>query len=345
MTCPRCGSPIGQGADYCSACGARLSPRAPSATPRPTKSPIQRFWPLLLAGGVILGLLLGLLLIPRQPAPPPAQLSPTPQAALVSPEAPASPEPSQIPFGTGTAIVEPAPTTAPTTAPTEVPAPTTAPTPVPTPAPTAAPVALAPYEPTGDELWRINIFLSNFSEQSFGTYNAYSSDDQCIAFVRLYCKINHQELIAYQDGDETIALSDMNALLARFFDRSVSPKEGETYLLSAWSTIRYSDGRFRVPASDGESYNYFTVVRQMTPQSDGTIEVEFQVFELGLEEYWNTPGIDNSYYQLSNDQTEQLVWAERIRPVQGGTARVRPYDNNGRATYQLLRYETWALMG
>ena len=133
----------------------------------------------------------------------------------------------------------------------------------------------------------------------------------------------------------------MNALLQRFFDRTVSPYDGQEYMLSLWQNFRFSDGRFRIPASDGESYDRFSVVYDMTPLDDGSYEVKFQVYSLSLEIYWNTPGIDDKYYHLDNDGAAALVWGEQLWPEQGGLARVRPYVNNGRATYQLMSYETW----
>ena len=196
----------------------------------------------------------------------------------------------------------------------------------------------------GELLYRINIFLSNFSEQGVQSFNvATVSDDYLLHFLEIYCKINHRNQISYIGGEECLSLADANNYMNRFFARSVSPYEGETYLLDAWHNFRYSSGYFRFPAADGESYNYFTIVYDMTNNGDGTYTVQFQNYELNLEEYWNTPGVDYSFYWLNNDQVAQLVWSGRAMPVEGGTAVVRDYVYNGSTTYQILSYEVWGI--
>ncbi len=206
-----------------------------------------------------------------------------------------------------------------------------------TPAPAGTAVTL-----TADLQYRINIFLSNFSEQFFGPFNvSTASDDQMIAFVHIYCKINHRNAIRYQGGYETISLEDMNAQLRRFFDVSCKPNDGASYMMDAWTIGEYHDGYFWFPAADGESYNHFTVVDSMTRNSDGSYTVQFQVYALDLDEYWSS-GMDNSLYSLNSDQVTDLVWSERVKPVQGGTALVRDYTKaNGIATYQLISYDVW----
>lgn len=212
----------------------------------------------------------------------------------------------------------------------------------PAPAPTTAPASAGAVKLEGDLLYRINIFLSNFSEQGAVSFNAATAaDDYLIRLVEIYCKINHRSCIIYLNGEECLSLEDANLYLNRFFGRTISPYNGAEYLLDAWNSFRYQDGYFRFPAADGESYNKFTVVYEMDANTDGTYTVQFQIYELGLEEYWNTPGVDNSFYRLNTDQAAALVWDYRIRPVQGGTAVVRDYTFNGRATYQILSYEVW----
>lgn len=210
-----------------------------------------------------------------------------------------------------------------------------------TPAP-SAPSGGSPVKLEGDTLYRINIFLSNFSEQQIKTFTASTvADDYLLRFVELYCKINHNKLISYYGGEECLSLSDMNTYMNRFFGRTVNPYEGQSYLLDAWNEFHYSGGYFRFPAADGGSFNYFTVVDEMLANSDGTYTVHFQNYMLGLEEYWNTPGVDNSFYKLNHDQVANMVWNYRVTPVQGGTAVVRDYNFNGSKTYQILSYEVW----
>ena len=210
--------------------------------------------------------------------------------------------------------------------------------------PSPAVVPGTPVKLEGELLYRINIFLSNFSEQGMQSFNSSTvSDDYLLRFINLYCKINHHNQISYIGGEECVSLQDANTYLNRFFTRSVSPYEGMTYYWDSWHTFRYSGGYFRYPAADGESYNYFTIVYEMTANSDGTYTVKFQNYELDLDEYWDHLGVDYSFYWLNNDQVAQLVWANRVTPVEGGTAVVRDYVFNGSTTYQILSYEVWGI--
>ena len=205
------------------------------------------------------------------------------------------------------------------------------------PSPKPGPVTL-----DKDTQYRINIFLSNFSEQfALSFTSATCADDYLLRVVEIYCKINHPGLISYSGGDECLGLKDANTYMERFFGRTVNPPEGATYLLDASHTFRFSGGYFRFPAADGANYNRFTVVRDMTANTDGSYTVEFTVYEISLEQYWNTPGVDNSLYWLNDSQVANKVWNHEALPVQNGTAIVKDYSFNGKPTYQIVKYEVW----
>ena len=208
------------------------------------------------------------------------------------------------------------------------------------PSPKPGPVTL-----DKNTLYRINIFLSNFSEQQVMPFTAATcADDYLLRVVELYCKINHNSLISYSGGDECLSLADANTYMNRFFGRTVNPPEGASYLLDAWNEFKYSGGYFRFPAADGGSFNRFTVVREMTANTDGTYTVEFQVFELDITEYWDK-GMDSGLYWLSNDDVAALVSSKRVKPVQGGTAIVKDFKFNSVDTYQIIKYDVWDLKG
>lgn len=190
-------------------------------------------------------------------------------------------------------------------------------------------------------LYRINIFLSNFSEQQVKPFtSATCADDYLLRVVELYCKINHPGLISHSGSDECLSLTDANTYMQRFFGRTVSPYEGASYLLDAWNSFTYSGGYFRFPAADGGSFNRFTVVYEMNANTDGTYTVSFQVFELDITEYFDH-GMDNSLYWLNNDEVANLVWSGRVKPVQGGTAVVKDYKFGSVDTYQIISYDVW----
>ena len=295
-------------------------------------------WITVLAAALITIAVLLILLLgggsARQNAPAPAmapEQSPSSAAEMTAP----TPPPDASPI-----VITPAPAAE---TPPSVPA-TPAPAPV-TPAPAPATPAPAPAAGTvpldADLQYRINIFLSNFSEQGVRSFNSSNAaDDFLIRFVRLYCKINHHDLITYENGEECLSLDTANLYLNRFFGRTIEPVNGQEFMIDAWHSFRFENGAFRFEAADGESHNGFTVVYGMTKNADGTYTVQFQNYELDLDEYWDK-GMENSLYQLDNDGVADLVWAGRATPVQGGTAVVRDYSFNGRPTFQILSYEVW----
>ncbi len=210
-----------------------------------------------------------------------------------------------------------------------------APVPSPSAVPTAQPM---PEVLDTEKQYQANVFLSNFSEQNFQPFDADAASwDQMLRFVHIYCKINRQDLISYDNGDEVISLEDANRLFLRFFGKSSSPAEGETYAPSG----RYSDGSYRWPAADGESYTAFTVVTKLEPDADGCYLATFQIYEVDLDEYWSLGGVDRSYYYMNIAGASDMVKAGRITAVNSGQAVLRPYNNNGVASYQLVRYVLW----
>lgn len=331
MFCPYCGNNNPDDASFCLLCGAAIPDSDPPVRARRSR-PVWPWVTLLTAALVAIAVLLFLLLDQsrsRQEAP-----APTPIPAATAAPLPVEPTPSPQPESV---LITPAPATPapPTEAPqTPTPAPATAPPA--TEAPSAGAVKL-----DADLQYRINIFLSNFSEQGVLSFNSSNAaDDFLIRFVRLYYKINHHDLITYENGEECLSLDTANLYLNRFFGRTIEPVNGQEFMIDAWHSFRFENGAFRFEAADGESHNGFTVVYGMTKNADGTYTVQFQNYELDLDEYWDK-GMENSLYQLDNDGVADLVWAGRATPVQGGTAVVRDYSFNGRATFQILSYEVW----
>ncbi len=330
MFCPNCGFENPPKANYCTNCGYSLSEEARGERAVRSRTVLLR----ILLGCIALALVcVILLLLFRNPFAAPAAPAASPAETAGESPAPAPVSPSPSP-DTDLVVISPATEAPATSSPSPVPV---TPGPSPSPVPEGTAVALE-----GDLLYRVNIFLSNFSEQGAKSFNSSTvADDYIIRLVEIYCKINHNACIHYENGEECLSLADANLYLERFFGRTVHPYDGAEYLLDAWHSFRYSDGCFRFPAADGESYNKFTVAYEMNANQDGTYTVQFQVYELGLEEYWNTPGVDDSFYRINNDQAGDMVWDYRILPVQGGTAVLRDYNFNGRATYQILSYEVW----
>ncbi len=205
----------------------------------------------------------------------------------------------------------------------------------PTTAPTTAPRRLT-LDRAGQE--RVNSFLSNFSEQGFGSFDVNTASfDQMIRFVHIYCFLNRQDMITYKNNEALIAVGDVNVQMRRYFGKMIYPNQGDSYDNGAFY---YSGSYFHFPPADGEDYNYFTVVDELLDNGDGTYTANFHVYELILFEF-RARGISDSYYYLTPDQVDELIEVGNVTLFAAGTATLVDYESPGIVSYQLLRYDTW----
>lgn len=184
--------------------------------------------------------------------------------------------------------------------------------------------------------YAINIFLSNFSEQGFNEYNQNTDWEELIHFAYLYAKINGRgryNLSTVQVSGNyyyTLPVNDLNTIITRFFDRSLP----ETMQYTNTEPNKYREllnsGYFYAVVADGEMYNKFTVVDFSADNGDGTYDVRFTVYRanyvdpIPTEYYYLTPSMVSNYSNLS--------------VVNTGYATVKPYNNNGNESFQLLKY-------
>lgn len=181
---------------------------------------------------------------------------------------------------------------------------------------------------TTEQMREINIFLSNFSEQRF---QAYPYDEYALLhFVYLHCIINRPNDIRYDGYDAYISLETVNSILWRYFANSVNPDEDYVlYTKHNNFDIIYEDGWVKYPLFLGMEKLYVSIVREMTPNGDGTYNVIFDIYEV------DAVSLDK-YYKLHPSevfQYREMTW------VASGTALVEDYwRNHYIASYHLLKY-------
>ena len=121
----------------------------------------------------------------------------------------------------------------------------------------------------GEDLYKVNIFLSNFAEQRIESYDCdHCSDYQLISFAYFNSQINNQEAIQFFDLEMGISLEDVNEKLERYLGKKIHAEENEKFIMEYpetgyTSVIEYRDGFFRFPASDGEAFGTFAVATDM----------------------------------------------------------------------------------
>ena len=218
-----------------------------------------------------------------------------------------------------------------------------------------------------EQRYELNIFLSNFSEQNFHTiikwdevsntvrylpgefFDASAADPMDLAyFTWLYAKINANaaQMVTYEDYYYYgVDIATLNRYAMRFFNRTLDLSQiytGEWNEYTGYSIVTVGDMVCR-PAADGETYSCLSVAEHLYDLGDGTMWVEFVVYEAtdyGSEGITSIGGVNNKdiYYITAEEAArhpdlERRIWGEAI---------VRPYTmDSGRETYQLITYELY----
>ena len=150
---------------------------------------------------------------------------------------------------------------------------------------------------------KMNIFLSNFSEAGFRSYDKDARDIRAITYwAHIWTKINKNDFITYENrpGEaydityEKISLDDMNYIIDKYLgfkltdDMALSINDGsdeEEYFF-------YENGNFYAIAADGESYTNMSVVTQVEDLGDNRLKLCFGVYSQDLDAYFDGKEID-----------------------------------------------------
>ena len=85
-------------------------------------------------------------------------------------------------------------------------------------------------ELTKEEQYKINLFLSNFSEQGFEKYDCENYEDfQLINFAFTGAKINDSGKVKYIEPNDAVSEKTINSRIQRYFGKTVVPEEGKKY--------------------------------------------------------------------------------------------------------------------
>lgn len=243
--------------------------------------------------------------------------------------------------------------------PETIPATTAAPIPTGTqPLQTAPATVPTEPEPVSLELspaqrYEVNAFLSDFSRQWFhesALWDDDASNDvfdaatgsiaQIVEFVWLHAQLNlNEELEIVRSGEDYyygFSLDVLAPIAERFFGRTLTDAE-----LGAMESAYYFllDGMVCGPAADGECYMNMTVADGMFDLGDGTLRVEFAIYDAWAFADVGGAVLGKDLYYLTGEQA-------RIDPDLQlhleGTAILRPLTlEDGRETYRLVGYELY----
>lgn len=185
--------------------------------------------------------------------------------------------------------------------------------------------------------YEINIFLSNFAEQSFGPefgtsfITADCDPMDMVDFAFWHCILN-ANLLAKSDyyGEASMTIDEINAITHRFFGKKVSLSDisGEFF--------RIEGDRVIMTVPIGDQHLQVTVTQAMWRRPDGNYIAAFAVYSLEPDDgNWQYKITDKSVYNM----TPEAAQNSNAALLYYGVALVKPYIHLGSESYQLLAYQ------
>jgi len=171
-------------------------------------------------------------------------------------------------------------------------------------------------ETSEDTLYTINKFIGVFVEQRFEAYDrADAQKGQILEFLHSYIKcraageLEYKPLGAGGTIYETISLDAMNRRANEFFGIRFEEDEVKDYIVTRYDgdviSSMYYKGDFYFTATEGEARNRIAVADSVTGSKDGSLTVEFTIFELDYKIYAEYGSVPDGYYCLNSEAARQ----------------------------------------
>ena len=332
MFCPYCGQYASEDANFCSACGARLQGQEPvqrgeieQARPTAAARPIHKLLIALICVSLVLlaavGVLTGMLVQRRSGTREPELHSQT-MTEVPTEAVQTAAQPTQAQAQ--------APKTEQTEAETEAP---TQPT-EPELAETGREIEIR-----SDLQYRLNLFLSNFSESFFADYDGLSPespDFNRLMLVFSWYNLNKHSDLRFNQANAILSYEQMNERWERFFGATLTRPEAGTVIEGPnRQKISFYDGYFYTPLGDGDAHADFTVARALFDNGDGSYTVYFDVYTAADDALGGAHLTDDSYFSLNPD----TVAGRNVRYLHSGSAVLQADPAGGSGRYTLLEYE------
>lgn len=196
---------------------------------------------------------------------------------------------------------------------------------------------------TSDLQYKMNVFLSNFSEQNYTT--TWYDPVAWAHFSLEWKRINAPSELKTEDGRNYIDQSSVNQVIGKYFGSNL--EEGEFFNVGNdnpyGGTITTDDDYvawYSEPAADGEMYrnNAFSVVtdlEEIAGDRERFYSAKFRIYSLDTEEY-DAHGIGKQQYSLSAADAEKLEAAGKLHLKSEGLA---IFDDAGEDGYWLSYYK------
>lgn len=161
-----------------------------------------------------------------------------------------------------------------------------------------------------------NTFITNFVEVFFYDYDRdIANAERILDFAHIHLKINSRDSISYANkGDltyETFTLDKARSIASKYFgillnDDEIQNLPGPPASFGDQPAGPfYEDGKIWYLAGDGESYNLIGIVDSITNNGDGTLTINYSVYSIELETYWQLDNNDfKAYYKMTPSVAE-----------------------------------------
>ncbi|MBP5654709.1 MAG: S-layer homology domain-containing protein [Clostridiales bacterium] len=201
----------------------------------------------------------------------------------------------------------------------------------------------------GDTQLKANTFISKFSEQFFKNFDVdKTKTERVVNFAYLYLYLNSQDdLKGAKKGDIdyfTFSFEKARDVIGSYITYRLT--EDEVKKLPAPPTESgkasegpfYADGKIWYPAAAGESYNQIGIVDYGDNFGDGTIWLNFTVYEIDLDKYLAMSADElKAYYELTPSKAAS---DKTLKKVKTGIAQV---DVGQSGSYYLKKYGVTAV--
>ena len=213
---------------------------------------------------------------------------------------------------------------------------------------------------TSSEQNKLNLFLSNFSEQSFNEHDPITYKEKydkfdvlnpdhslLLHFVFIFNNANRSEALSSteffngENGYVYLTVDQINEDLKRFFNITLTLDEIKKAVAN--DRNKYVDGNKVCSVwGIGETYNHMSVAETMEDLGDGTYKVKFRIYAI------NDIGGDGHIVSVGSVVQDRTVYSYTVKDAEAnqyfelahtGIARVRPYNYNKKESYQLLEYQ------
>ncbi len=181
---------------------------------------------------------------------------------------------------------------------------------------------------SAEEHRKINIFFSNFSEMWFKDFdsNNYNLED-LIDFAYMNTKINNVPNIKYEDSYYYIDKINVEKTINKYFGLNISHK--------SVGKFEYRNGRYYIPAADGDNYFGFSQVDKLIDNYDGTYTADISIYEYNDNNH-DYDGVPGKYYYPKNTWEKSY---DEYKYYGSAVAKVKSAVVDGKNTYQLLDYK------